>query len=370
MKNLACTLWVILFTALTACGGESPTPAPTVAPTSTPTEPPPFELSCRGWQSLDSGTTASFRGLSAVSDQVVWVSGTGGTVGRTLDSGATWTMRSVPGATELDFRDVDAFDAETAYLMSAGPGKASSIYKTTDGGVTWDQQWTNPGPEGFFDGMAFWDAERGVLYGDPVDSRFVVLTTQDGGSSWNRVSADTMPEALPEEAGFAASGTGIAVAAGGHAWFGTGGPEARVFHSADYGRTWTVSDTPMQSGVGSAGIFSLTFHDANRGIAVGGDYTKPEDAQGHAARSDDGGNTWTLMTTSAPAGYRSAVAIVPGSQGRGLVTVGISGSDLSLDGGETWHPLGNEEYNSVAFGESPCAGWAAGPDGKIARLAG
>ena len=46
----------------------------------------------------------------------------------------------------------------------------------------------------------------------------------------------------------------------------------------------------------------------------------------------------------------------------------ISGSDLSLDGGETWTPMGTDALNSVGFGDTPCAGWAAGPDGRIARL--
>ncbi len=348
--------------------GCSPEPERAAAPEPPPEPAAPPSFDCRSWQPLDGGTTASFRGLSAVSDNVVWVSGTGGTWGRTTDGGDTWVMRSVPGAEELDFRDVDAFDESTAYLMSAGPGEASRIYKTIDGGETWQLQHTNPSPEGFYDGMAFWDAERGLLYGDPVDGRFVVLTTRDGGATWSRVPEAGMPPSLEGEAGFAASGSGLAVADGGHAWFGTGGPAGRVFHSSDYGESWTVAETPMQSGESSMGIFSLAVSGDRHAVVVGGNYTEPESTAGNAARTLDGGETWQAIEGSPPAGYRSGVAFAPGTNGRVLVAVGTSGSDFSLDGGKTWTLLGTENFNAVSFGDSSCGAFASGPEGRLARL--
>ena len=262
-----------LVAILAACGAESPTPTSTAVTT---VEEQPPERTCRRWVAVESGVTASFRGLSAVDENVVWVSGSEGTWGRSTDGGTTWQMRSVPGAEELDFRDVDAFDAEVAYLMSAGPGELSRIFKTLDGGTTWDLQFTNPSPDGFFDGMAFWDAERGLVYGDPVDGRFALLATEDGGATWTPVAPEGMPPALEGEAGFAASGTGLTVYADGYAWFGTGGPAARIFRSADYGQSWTAIETPVRHGEGSTGIFSLAFSDPLHGVAVGGDYQQPE----------------------------------------------------------------------------------------------
>lgn len=347
--------------------GCGPEPAQEPAPVKVE-EAPSFPCGEVTWQALDSGTTASFRGLSAVSDDIVWVSGTGGTWGRTTDGGATWTMRSVPAAEELDFRDVDAFDDQTAYLMSAGPGELSRIYKTLDGGETWELQHTNPSPEGFYDGMAFWDAERGILYGDPVDGQFTVLTTTDGGATWNRVPEEGMPPAIHGEAGFAASGSGIAVGADGLAWFGTGGPQARVFRSADGGNSWTAAKTSLRAGESSMGIFSVAF-SGPYGVIVGGDYTEPEATAGNAGRSKDGGLRWGSNSRSAPTGFRSAVASAPGTDGRVLITVGTSGSDYSLDFGETWTPLsGSPGFNAISFGSSTCVAWAAGPDGRLARL--
>nr|MBA3916599.1 glycosyl hydrolase [Terriglobales bacterium] len=108
---------------------------------------------CTGqvYSTLNSGTTENLRGVSAASPLVVWASGTHGTYLRTTDSGNTWTVRQVPGAEALDFRDVEAFGSNLAYLLSAGPGDQSRIYKTRDGGRTWVLQFTNREPTGFLD---------------------------------------------------------------------------------------------------------------------------------------------------------------------------------------------------------------------------
>src|SRR5690348_16594380 len=182
-----------------------------------------------GWQSQPSGTTASLRGVCATSPTVVWASGTRGTVLRSTDGGTTWNSLTVPGAESLDFRDVHAPDAGTAYLLSIGQGSDSRIYKTVDGGSRWRLMLTNPDPKGFFDALAFWDSNHGIIVGDPVNGEFTLLTTQNGGKSWQRRHA---PPALANEGAFAASGTCLIVRGKREAWFATGGAKAaRVFHS-------------------------------------------------------------------------------------------------------------------------------------------
>ena len=320
------------------------------------------------WVAQASGTKARLRGLCAVGGEVAWASGTGGTFLRTVDGGRTWRAGSVPGASARDFRDVHAVDADTAYLLSIGPGEQSRIDKTDDGGSTWANVYTNRDPRGFLDAIAFWDADRGLALGDPVGGRFMILTTDDGGRTWNRIAPEGMPEALPGEGAFAASGTCLVVGAGGHAWFATGGAKAaRVFRSVDRGRTWTSHETPIGAGSPSAGIFSLAFRDADHGIAVGGDYKEPGRAGRVVALTSDGGRTWRLPTGQGPGGYRSAVAYVPGTRGRTLVAVGSAGSDVSEDGGESWRRLGAAGFHAVGFG-GPAAGWAVGDEGAVARF--
>ena len=320
------------------------------------------------WTVRASGTRARLRGLSVVGDGVAWASGTGGTFLRTNDGGETWRAGTVPGASALDFRDVQAIDPMTAYLLSIGLGGQSRIFKTTDGGTTWTTPYINQDPKGFLDALAFRDAAHGLALGDPVDGRFLILTTADGGKTWAPIPPEGMPLARPGEGAFAASGTCLAVQGDGNAWFASGGAKvARVFRSTDGGRTWEAHETPVLAGTPSSGVFSLAFHDADRGVAVGGDYKEPGRAGGVIALTTDGGRTWRLPGGRAPGGYRSAVGYVPGTQGRTLVAVGPTGSDLSEDGGEAWRPLGTTGFHAVGFA-GPAACWAVGDDGLVAKF--
>lgn len=319
------------------------------------------------WEKQASGTSVRLRGVSAVSAKVAWASGQGGTYTRTTDGGLTWRAAIVPGAEVLDFRDVDAFDANTAYLLAIGEGDKSRIYKTTDGGASWTMQFKNENPAAFFDAMAFWDRDHGIAMSDPVAGRFLIITTANGGRTWTPTPARGIPPALEGEGGFAASGTCIAVQGRNNVWFGTGGPNgARVFSSSDRGLTWEVAATPLASGK-AAGVFSLLFWNARRGIAVGGDYTKERDTEGNVATTDDGGRTWKTIGASLPAGYRSAVARVSGTSRLSLIAVGPSGTDSSLDGGRTWKPISTDGFHAASFAAVSGAGWAVGENGSIAR---
>jgi photosystem II stability/assembly factor-like uncharacterized protein len=320
------------------------------------------------WTRQSSGVTARLRGVSVVSDRVAWASGASGTILRTVDGGRTWQARAVPGAESLDFRDVDAMDARTAYVLSIGSGEASRIYKTTDGGATWTMQFRNRDPKGFLDAMAFWDPERGLVVGDSVDGHFAVLRTLDGGRNWAAVPAAGLPPALPGEGAFAASGTSVAVRGTRHAWIGTGAAtSARVLRTEDAGVTWTVSATPVPAGP-TAGIFSIAFRDPLHGIIVGGDYKKERQALSNAAVSDDGGATWTLVPPPGLAGFRSAVTHVEAMGFRRVLAVGPSGGDQSSDGGQWWTPLPHKGFHAVAFPRRGTVGWAVGEGGLVVRI--
>jgi photosystem II stability/assembly factor-like uncharacterized protein len=301
------------------------------------------------------------RGVSAVSATVAWASGSNGVYLKTTDGGATWRAATVPEAEALDFRDVEAFDADTAYLLSIGEGDRSRIYKTTDGGRHWRLQFTNRNPKAFFDALAFWDADRGVAVSDSVDGRFVVIKTTDGGANWKEIPLEKLPPALSGEGAFAASGTCVVTQGRNNAWIAT--TASRVLRSTDGGETWQVAVTPLPGGSSSAGIFSIAFRDAMNGVIVGGDYRKEGEARDNVATTSDGGRTWRLVKGPLPGGFRSAVAFAPGAM---LVSVGPSGSDYSLDGGASWAPIGGAGYHAVSFARSG-AGWAVGESGRIAK---
>lgn len=272
-------------------------------------------LAQSGPQIQFSHTAENLRGVSAISKQIAWASGTHGTYLRTIDGGQIWTAAQVPDATALDFRAVVAFSADEAFLMSAGPGGQSRIYHTNDGGQLWDLQFTNSNPKGFFDSMAFWDSKHGVVLGDPISEekgklKFQLLMTEDG-QTWREIAPSRLPDAIDGEGAFAASNSCIAIlhssATDQNLWFATGGKVARVFHSPDRGKTWEVFHTPILHGPDSVGIFSIAFRDPQHGVIAGGDYKHPDEDGSNLAFTEDGGKTWTLSAIH-PQAYFSAIA--------------------------------------------------------------
>jgi len=312
-----------------------------------------------------SGVAARFRGISAVNDRVAWASGSNGTIVRTADGGATWQPLTIAGTEKLDFRDIDAVNERTAYVLSIGNGEQSRIFKTTDAGANWREQFVNHDPKAFFDAMAFWDEARGIAFSDSADNQFHIIATADAGATWTRIPPDRLPAALPNEGAFAASGTNVYTGIQDHVWIGTGAAaQARVLRSADGGKTWAIALTPLASGP-SSGIFSIAFRDATHGIVVGGDYRKEGEAVDNAAITDDGGVTWRAV--KGLSGFRSVVAYVPG-QPRSVIAVGPSGADYSTDDGEHWTPLEGPGYHTFSFGRTGRFGWGAGEKGAVGRL--
>jgi photosystem II stability/assembly factor-like uncharacterized protein len=335
---------------------------------------------------LDAHSTSSLRGVDAVSASVAWASGSGGTVLETTDGGTTWKHCAVPaGAEKLDFRGVQALDAKTAVVMASGKGDASALYKTEDGCATWKLLYKNPDADGFWDAVWFDHRKgdkfkKGYILGDPVGGSFVLLETLDGGAHWTRskVAGLKAPAGI---GGFAASNSSL-IADG--LEFGTSGPDGPLVYTADLTCTMvtnerdplacvrdrmTVTSTkaPMNGASASAGIFSMA-RAGMHVVAVGGDYSKPNDSGGTAAWSEDGGQTWGAASAM-PHGYRSAVAFDAAT--KIWIAVGPNGTDVSSDEGKNWSALKPAAKDAAGADQ----GWNAislpfvvGGKGKIGRL--
>ena len=317
-----------------------------------------------------SGTTNRLQAVSAVNDQVVWASGTGGTYALTTDGGETWVSAQVPGAETLEFRDVEGVSAEVAYLMAAGPGNASRIYKTVDGGANWSLQIQNTDPAGFYDCFAFWTPTTGLTMADSVAGRLPVLRTLNG-STWQDIG-DKLPPALPGgEFAFAASGTCVTTVNKKWAWISTGSTtETRILATTDKGETWNAYPTPIAAAPsGAAGVFSVDFRNPEHGVIGGGDFLGTTVID-NFARSKDGGKTWEL-TTDAPIPGAIFGLSYTGSAGgypKTVVATGPGGAAWTPDEGDTWHLLdGVAGYWAVAFA-SPDAGWFVGTGGRILKI--
>lgn len=324
------------------------------------------------WTKVEVPTTSSLRGLSVVSANVIWASGTGGTVIKTLNSGKTWAAIVVTGAEKLDFRGIRAFDDQTALIMSSGPAEQGQarIYLTRNGGQSWQQVFEEKRAGIFFDAIAFWDRRHGIVLSDPIDGHFALFRTDDGGATWQQIPPGAIPPALPNEGAFAASNSCLTVNGHKDVWFATGGAQvARVFHSTDHGETWTVAETPMHPANASSGIFSLVFPGAKYGFAAGGDYAHPEKSDlPNLMWTSDSGASWQQVTPTNPIGVYLSSAIVIWRPGKdSIVAAGPTGAIIS-NGGSPWNRESAESLNSLATtgGHSPIV-WAVGANGAVMR---
>jgi photosystem II stability/assembly factor-like uncharacterized protein len=343
-------------------------PAPTLASPSAP--PVPSRAGGLTWQRVDlPHSHQSLRGLDAVDAHTAWVSGDNGGVWRTTDAGRTWKDVRPDAEKELAFRDVEADSAQEAQVLAIGLNGSSRIYKTTDGGKSWKLTFKNHELDSaFYDCMAmFADGLHGVAMSDPVAGKFRVIVTKNGGDSWKKVDPAGMPKAKDGEFAFAASGTCIVTGGIRDAWIASGGAASRVFHSTDYGMTWSVARTPIPADPNGGGVFSLAFRNIHTGIAVGGNFLDEDNGRHMAAHTGNGGATWIRGLDLS--GYRSGVAWVPFSTT--AIAVGPNGTDVSVDKGRIWTPIGTTGFHAVeCVGTLSTMCWASGPDGMVGRLMG
>jgi photosystem II stability/assembly factor-like uncharacterized protein len=301
----------------------------------------------------------SFRGLSAVSDKIIWVSGSSGTIGKSIDAGKTWEWIQVRGYETKEFRDIEALDEHSAIVMAVG--EPAVILKTENDGRKWKAVYTNSTPGMFLDAMEFWNDESGIVIGDPVNGRFFVARTFDGGNNWRALSQDKLPVADSGEACFAASGTNVRALTRGEACFISGGLKSRFFFKN------MPIDLPLLSGKQTQGANSVAVWYKNRKVprvvVVGGDFEHPKLDSGNCAISNDGGKTWIVPQMS-PNGYRSCVEFI--SQDR-VITCGITGVDVSNDRGMNWKNISGESFHVCRKAKKGKSIYLAG-SGKIGKL--
>jgi photosystem II stability/assembly factor-like uncharacterized protein len=287
-------------------------------------------------KNCDINIKSSFRGLSVVDDSVVWVSGSAGWVGRSLNGASTWSFKQVAGFEKVDFRSLYAFDSKTAVIANAG--SPANILLTMDGGETWKTVYTNTHKDAFFDGVDFWDEKRGVMYGDPIDGKMLLVKTTDGGKSWQEFPDEQRPLLKEGEASFAASGTGIRCYDKSLLMISTGGKVSRLYSSINFGKKWNVQSPPIIQGESSTGIFSFAFRN-NSGILVGGDYLRDSLRVQHVLLNKNAGNTWTAPSTPTR-GYRECVEFISDQV---VLATGPSGTDVSYNAGIDWSFLSDDK---------------------------
>jgi hypothetical protein len=314
-------------------------------------------------QILTSGTNTSLRGLCVVNDNVIWVSGSHGTVGKSLNSGKNWNWMTVKGFEGKEFRDIEAFDANTAIIMAVD--SPAYILKTTDGGVSWKVVYENRTKGMFLDAMDFSDIANGMVVGDPIDGKVFLAYTEDNGNTWKEVPGEKRPGADSGEAFFAASGSNLRLFRENGYYLVSGGLKSRLIARS------ASLQLPILQGKESTGAFSLDIYDngnpdkaGKRMIVVGGDFSAPAAMIKNCFYTNNGGKTWNAPRTP-PHGYRSCVEYL---SPKDIISCGINGVDYSSDGGRNWKWISRDGFNVCRIARNGSAFFLAGENGKIAKL--
>ena len=311
---------------------------------------------------LQQGRASSLRGLCVVNDHVAWVSGNKGTVALTTDGGKTWNWQQVKGYEASDFRDIEAFSAKEAFIMSSGT--PALILYTRDAGHTWLTKYRNRDTSVFLDAIDF-KGKYGVAMADPEYNHFVLLETHDKGNTWKQKDILRSPPARPGEAGFAASGSCLRIVDNGMMkedglLLISGGTSANIMYGLLSGRKWSKQPLPIAQGSTSAGAFSIVMNGSHW-VVAGGDYQHDHRTDSTMCYSNNSGKTWAV--SKAAPGYQSCVEYLGSSK---YISTGTSGTWLSIDGAKTWHLIDAGSYNVVYKTRHGNLTLLAGSNGSIA----
>jgi photosystem II stability/assembly factor-like uncharacterized protein len=252
------------------------------------------------------------------------------------------------------------------YIFLLAVANPANVYKISKKDNSQQVVYTELNEKVFYDSMQFKDELNGMAMGDPTEDCLSVIITKDGGNFWKKVSCDNLPKIVEGEAAFAASNSNLMLKKL-TSFMVSGGKQARLFASEDFGKSWQVFETPIVQGEKMTGIFSADFYNDKIGFIAGGDYEKPNDNSYNKAITFDGGKTWRLVANGVGFGYASCVQFVPNSKGKSLVSVGANGIQYTNDYGNSWKILNEDkDLYTIRFINSKTA-FAAGKN-KIIKL--
>lgn len=313
---------------------------------------------------LTLGRKTTLRGLSVVNDKVLWVSGSNGTVGTSVNGGKEWKWFQVKGFEKRDFRDIEAFDGATAIVIAVDT--PAYILRTVDGGANWQVVYENHRPGMFLDAMEFWNVMSGVVIGDPINGKVFMARSFDGGRTWGEIPDNYKPVAEKGEAFFAASGTNIRAQNLATAVFVSGGTVSSIYVNKGEKKKLPIVQGKETTGANSVAVWDNKKRTGgNKMIVVGGDFLKDTVSTDNCFYSDNAGKTWQAPKV-APHGYRSCVEYITEKK---LIACGTSGVDYSADGGETWTLLTKQGFHVVRKAKEGAAFFLAGSNGRVAKLA-
>lgn len=312
--------------------------------------------------------STSIRAIKTLHKDTLFYAGSNGKVGMTLNGGKNWSQIIIKDSLNNTphFRSI-TYNNKALFVLSIGnPALLYKIPLENNSNLHYQLVYKEEHEKVFYDSMHFFDdALHGIAVGDPTEDCPSIIMTKDGGNTWEKTSCNSLPKFVEGEAFFAASNTNIEIL-GSTVWIGSGGKKSRILKSIDKGETWNIYDTPIVQGNGPQGIYSVDFFNSKEGIAIGGDFSKPDDNCKNKIITNDGGQTWQVIADNENPNYKSCVQYVPNSNGKEVFAVGKTGISFSKNGGKNWKQVSDKSFYSIQFVDSNTA-WLSG-NNKISKM--
>ncbi len=269
-------------------------------------------------------------------DQKVWYSGTDSKFGFVDVEKPENQKQIILSEKKLQFRTLGQ-DKNSFYAINIE--SPAEFFKIDKKSLKYEVVFRDTAKTAFYDALHFVSDRLAYTFSDPDQNHLLKLKAFRNGSWAKAANKITLQEG---EAAFAASNTNIASTAN-TVWIATGGKASRILKLNLKASTFEIFNTPVIQGESSQGIYSIDFLNDKFGIAVGGDYTKPEANINNIAITNDGGKTWQVQASGKNAGYTTCVKIKPGSKGKEIIAVGDKHISYSSDFGKTWTKISDEK---------------------------
>ncbi|EOA83659.1 hypothetical protein ACJQWK_00096 [Exserohilum turcicum] len=315
-----------------------------------------------------------YLGMSAINKDVVWLSGTHGTIIRTTDGGAHWEdVPSPVNASEkysVTFKAIHAFSDKFAVVLADGAGSHSRIFLTGNAGERWRQTFTNNEQAANYQCMGFGSTDgrraMGVAASGPVNGRLRLIQTIDAGETWTPVSQAKFPLTEPDEKLLPVSSC-VTVSPYG-VYVATADTKSGRTHSTvndNLALGWQATSANLTAGV-AGGASNVAFHaNGLNAVVVGGPISFSSSNSTLASWAALGGDYW-YRSTGAQGTFLSSASWAP-LRSQVAVAVGPDGSVITHDSGKTWEALGKESFTRVSCNDQDMC-WAAGEGGVVGKL--
>ena len=300
----------------------------------------------------------SIRGLAVPHTNIIWASGSKGSIAKSVNGGTNFEWMQVKGYETRDFRSIHAWNEKEAIIVAiAAP---AIILKTKDGGISWYKVYENADTLMFLDAIHFKDASNGLVVGDPISNHIFLLSTIDKGENWNEIPSSYFKTPLEKgEAFFASSGSNIAQNSKDD-FLVSGGLRSRLWINGE------AIDIPILQGGTSTGANSMAISPSGYNIMiVGGDFMKDTSRVQNAVglKQSIRKSSWVIeKSIGHPNGYRSGVVYISNSI---LISCGSSGVDISKNKGKSWDLISTESFHVVRKQPNTKSVFLAGGGGRI-----